>query len=228
MEVMKIPPYISLTLCAALLAPGAAAAAAPSQDAYGKITDASFLADLQKIETTAAAIADGRDGTGQKLLGPARDIALAWGRVAPVVAKDGLLAEESIANRSIDTFESEWKTSKDPRSDANEITGAIGPIFAHTPGSVPADTHRLAYLARAIKLDVAGKDWNGAASDADDLGSTWQGVRDDLSRADTAAAAPIGTTVSVAQQAVKSHDGGKAASAADRLATQVNAALKRS
>jgi hypothetical protein len=225
---MKIPPYISLALCAALLAPSAAAAAAPAQDAYGKISDASFLADLQKIETTAAAIADGRDGTGQKLLGPARDIALAWGRVAPVVAKDGLLAEESIANRSIDTFESEWKSAKDPRSDANEITGALSPIFGHSSEAVPSDTHRLAYLARAIKLDVGTNDWSSAQSDASDLGSTWLGVRDDLSRADTAAAAPIGNTVSAAQQAVKSHDGGKAASAADRLATQVNAALKRS
>ena len=156
-------------LCLAAAIVTAALAVVPAL-ADDKIADPAFLSALRTIDRTATDVAEGREGSGARLRGPARTIGLAWDQAAPILAAgNGYIVEMKQANGAIVNFERGWRTSTDPRDLANEITGAVADLYDLTADPTPSDVHRLAYLDRKVALVVDRRDWTGASDAVRDL-----------------------------------------------------------
>ncbi len=189
-----------------------------------KIADPAFLSDLRTIDRTATDVAEGRAGSGARLQGPARTIGLAWEQAAPILAAgDGYIVEMKQANGAIADFERGWQTSTDPRDLANEITGAVADLYDLIADPTPSDVHRLAYLDRKVVLAVDRRDWSGARGAASDLESTWDGLRDDVTkrRGGQAAATSFERASAKLLDAVKAHNRGAVIAAVPSLESAV-------
>jgi hypothetical protein len=101
----------------------------PAAAASDKITDPALVSSLRTIEHTAKAIAAGRYGTHQRLLGPARSIALAWQRAAKILEDNGYLVEVKQTSVAIQNFEDEFSRIDDPKPGAESIVGEVKPLF---------------------------------------------------------------------------------------------------
>ncbi|GAC1557524.1 MAG: hypothetical protein NVS3B17_06260 [Vulcanimicrobiaceae bacterium] len=85
---------------------------------------------LATIERDADAVARGRV-SGPSVQGSAREIALRWASVAPVLMRDGdLLVEAKMANASITAFEADWRRSSFARANAREVRARIVDLVA--------------------------------------------------------------------------------------------------
>ncbi len=114
-----------LASAAVLSALMSAPAAAGSQ----KSVDSSVLASLKSIRQDAELIASGKLHGKAALLGPARDIAVRWASVEPDLCVDGnAIVETKMANASIAALEHDWKTGKNVRGEARDVSGSIGDL----------------------------------------------------------------------------------------------------
>jgi len=108
----------------------AAALLTAALPAQAKPLDKSTVTDLQTIKSNADRIAAGRY-TGKALQAPAREIALAWARVAPSLSRNGeVLVETKMANASISALERDWQTSKNIRDEAQDVSTSVADIQA--------------------------------------------------------------------------------------------------
>lgn len=60
---------------------------------------------------------------------------------------------------------------------ANDVTGALAPLFVFSGDKTPTPIHTLDYLGRAIVLDVRSGDASRALADTSALRATWDAVR---------------------------------------------------
>ena len=64
-----------------------------------------------------------------RLQAPAREIALQWQKIEPVLATDGnVLVETKMANATVATFEKDWQSKRDIRGEAKDLSGTIGDL----------------------------------------------------------------------------------------------------
>lgn len=107
-----------------------ALAALASGSASAKPLDSGVLSALSTIQRNADAVAQGRVA-GTAVQGPAREIALAWGRIEPALLRNGdVLVETKMANASIAAFESDWQRAKNLRAEATEVRTRIAELVA--------------------------------------------------------------------------------------------------
>ncbi len=135
------------------------------------------LARLFKVEDAAEAIAEG-EKTGSAATASAREAVALWPSVRTSLNQNGATASElATASTAIASLRSELGSRVDLARDANEVTGALAPLFTRAGDTVPAAVHSLDYLGRSIKLDVRGDDWTRAQREARVLQSRWTVVR---------------------------------------------------
>ncbi len=86
-------------------------------------------AALAAIRQDADAVASGKfKGKGQ-LQAPARDIALQWSKIEPMLAADGnVLVETKMANASVTTFENDWQKKADMRDEARDLSSSVADL----------------------------------------------------------------------------------------------------
>ena len=104
-------------------------AASPAVAADGQSARPEVTAALAAIREDADAVASGKLRGKGALQGPARDIAVRWSKVAPILATDGnVLVETKMANASVTAFEKDWQTKSDMRSEAKDLSDNIGDL----------------------------------------------------------------------------------------------------
>ncbi len=135
------------------------------------------LAGLFKVEDAAEAIAEG-ELTGARGSVGGHQAVVRWPTVRVTLSQNGATTSE-LANvdRAIATLRDDLRSHADIRRAANEVTGALAPLFTRAGDKVPADVHYLDYLGRSITLDVRGGDWPRARREAKMVKSHWAAVR---------------------------------------------------
>jgi hypothetical protein len=92
-------------------------------------------AALAAIRSDATAVAEGKYRSHADLQAPARDIALQWDKIEPVLAADGdVLVETKMANASVASFEKDWQSKRDVRAEAKDLRATIGDLVAAENG----------------------------------------------------------------------------------------------
>ena len=100
--------------------------AASATDGQSNTPD--VLAGLKSIRQDADRVSTGKVA-GKAIESPARDIALQWSKIAQKLADDGnVLVETKMANADIATFEKDWQTKKDIRSEAKDVSSSIADL----------------------------------------------------------------------------------------------------
>ncbi len=161
---------------------GTAAAAAPSPRAVAAETGENNdtradLHGLLKIEDATEAIAEG-EKSGSAALAAGREAVAAWPVVRATLHQNGAPSGDlSNVDRAIGALRNDLRSNADLVRDANEVTGALAPLFQRAGDKVPADVHYLDYLGRSIKLDAQSGDWTRAQSESGTLASRWNGIR---------------------------------------------------
>ncbi|HTD38125.1 MAG TPA: hypothetical protein VK669_11460 [Candidatus Limnocylindrales bacterium] len=158
-----------LAVAAAVLAAGAGAASAAAPHA------GTMLQRLNAVENDAEAIAEG-EVTGARARAAAARAASAWRAIRPGIAASRADASVPI----IDAAVAALGADRDPgqlRRDANEVTGAIAPLFTLAGEGIPVEIHLLDYLGRSIALDARAADWPRATADAAALSRNWSALR---------------------------------------------------
>jgi hypothetical protein len=103
--------------------------AAPSSAADGSSHRPDVDAALAAIRNDATTVAEGKYPSHAALQAPARDIALQWDKVEPVLAADGdVLVETKMANASVASFEKDWQRKRDIRAEAKDLQASIGDL----------------------------------------------------------------------------------------------------
>lgn len=114
---------------ATLAIPVLALCAGPSFAADGSSHRPDVDAALAAIRNDATAVAEGKYRNHAALQAPARDIALQWDRIEPVLAADGdVLVETKMANASVASFERDWQSKRDIRAEAKDLQASIGDL----------------------------------------------------------------------------------------------------
>jgi hypothetical protein len=117
--------FVKAALALPALALGASTV---SLAAEGQSRRPDVMSTLASIRQTADSIAAGKYSGADALAGPARDIALDWGKVAPILAADGyVLVETKMTNAKVTALESGWK-SKDVRGEAKDVSASIADL----------------------------------------------------------------------------------------------------
>ncbi|MBC5800826.1 MAG: hypothetical protein GIX03_01980 [Candidatus Eremiobacteraeota bacterium] len=160
------------------LTPAAGNVVATAQAEKRETADAAAdLRGILTIEGDTEAIAEG-EKTGRAATAAADQAVAMWPAVRASLAGNGAMANHLTAvDRSIVALRNELGRHSDLRRDANEVTGALAPLFAAAGHKVPSNIHRLDYLGRSITLDVKTGEWARAQRDSNMLASTWQAVR---------------------------------------------------
>ena len=94
-----------------------------------ELSAADVTKSLETIKRTADEVAAGRYHTQQQLRDPARIIGTEWDKIEPSVAKD-FLVETRFANRSIATFERDWKSPGKAKSDAKDVSAKVTALLS--------------------------------------------------------------------------------------------------
>jgi len=137
----------------------------------------SDLAQLFKVEDAAEAIAEG-EKTGPAATASARAAVKLWPSVRNSLNQNGSSGSElAMANTAVAALRNDLSSHADLARDANEVTGALAPLFTRAGDKLPAGVHYLDYLGRSIKLDVRGDNWTRAKREARVLQSRWTAVR---------------------------------------------------
>jgi hypothetical protein len=187
----------------------------------GELRDqASDRTGLFAIEDRAEAIAEG-EKKGAAALAAAHEVVTRWPGVRATLAQNGATDPGlSSADSAIRALGADLRSLHgDLRRDANEVTGALAPLFSLTGDKVPADVHRLDYLGRSIDLDAQANAWSRATADAQALSATWQRLRPAV------LARHGGAAVAAEYDAVATHAG---TAAGQRKASAAIAAAKMS
>lgn len=129
------------------------------------------------IENATEAIAEG-EKTGASATQAAYAAVVRWPSVRGAFVHTGARSEE-LANvdTAVAALRRDVATRRDLRRDANEVTGALAPLFARAGDRVPADVHELDYLGRSVTLDVGAANWTRARRDGERLRYRWEAVR---------------------------------------------------
>lgn len=135
------------------------------------------LAGLFKVEDAAEAIAEGEQ-TGANGLTTGHQAVITWPTVRATLSQNGAAASElASVDHAIAMLRYGLRSHADIARAANEVTGALAPLFTRAGDKVPADVHYLDYLGRSIKLDVQSGDWSRAQREATTSQSRWAAVR---------------------------------------------------
>lgn len=129
------------------------------------------------IENATEAIAEA-ETTGARATAAANGAIGMWAGARQKLAENGA-SERQLASAaaSIVRLRQAVATHVDLRRSANDVTGALAPLFAFSGDGTPAAIHTLDYLGRSIGLDVVDANWARVASDTARLRATWNGVR---------------------------------------------------
>jgi hypothetical protein len=118
-----------LTTLVTLTIPVLTLYAGPAFAADGSSHRPDVVAALAAIRNDATAVAEGKYASHAALEAPARDIALQWDKVEPVLAADGdVLVETKMANASVASFEKDWQSKRDIRAEAKDLRASIGDL----------------------------------------------------------------------------------------------------
>lgn len=163
--------------------PGELATAAESPEPgeaseKGEANDqASDRTGLFAIEDRAEAVAEG-EKKGASALAAGHEVVTRWPAVRATLAQNGAIGSGlASADAAIKALGRDLRAHRNLHRDANEVTGALAPLFGVTGDKVPADVHRLDYLGRSIALDAQAKAWSRAKADAVALSATWKRLR---------------------------------------------------
>ncbi len=188
----------------------------------------SDLARLFKVEDAAEAIAEG-EKTGPRAAAGARQAAALWPTVRSSLGQNGSTASElAAADAAIAALRNDLSSHADLARDANEVTGALAPLFTRAGDKVPAGVHYLDYLGRSIKLDVRGGDWARAQREVRVLQSRWTAVRAqvDARHGGKAAAAEFAHASGAVASGVSARSGESALSATTQIGNAVDSIEK--
>jgi len=182
-----------------------------------------MVSRLAAVEDPAEGIAGG-ETTGASALGAAATAASAWRSARTAFASD---AAASSAVPAVDAAIAALRAEREParmRRAANEVTGALAPLFAAAGDSIPAEVYRLDYLGRSLTLDVHDANWARAVRDAASLQQTWSSLRPRVvSRAHgIAAAAEYDGAAHAIGSGVRARDAARTSAAAARSGDAVD------
>ncbi|GAC1348705.1 MAG: hypothetical protein NVSMB19_00120 [Vulcanimicrobiaceae bacterium] len=233
---LVLPVAVPLAAAAAGASPVAAGAAADAADrtsvrenADAERADAPANARaITLIENATEAVAEA-ETTGDQAIGAARRAVGMWAGARDKLAANGAPeAQLARASASIAGLREALETHADLRRSANDVTGALAPLFAYNGDGTPAAIHTLDYLGRSIALDAGEGNWTRAAHDTSSLRATWQDVRARvLGRAHgPLAAARYENVVATLERAARSRDAAGTAAAAKRTLDGVDALEK--
>ncbi len=150
----------------------------PGHRASGEANDArSDLKALLAVEDATEAIAEG-EATSSKAMMNARKAVSLWPAVRVTLRQNGATATQVVAvDGAIAALHRDLGSGRALTRDANEVTGALAPLFKIAGDKVPSGIHYLDYLGRSIALDVRGGNWARAQRDAHFLQLQWTAVR---------------------------------------------------
>lgn len=200
---------------------------ARSSATSGTMHSMTAAAGVTAIENQAEAIAEG-EKTGRAATAGARSVFAIWPDVRSKLSRDGAKATQlNNVTMTVNALRSDVSRHLDLRRDANEVTGALSPLFRLVGDRVPPAVHRLDYLGRSIGLDVHAGDWARASSDAGQLSATWQAIRPTVvARSGGAAARQFDHAQSAASAAVAAHNASQTVAAATQVGNAVDAVEK--
>lgn len=156
----------------ALAAPASAGSLGADRDTETNDRPADMRA-IYAIEDRAEAIAEG-EKTGNVAIVAGREAIAKWPSLRMALAQNG--APASTLTHMDTRMKELARTLRDPRAirrSANDVTGALAPLFGVVGESIPTDVHRLDYLGRSIGLDASTAQWNRAGGDAYALNRAW-------------------------------------------------------
>ncbi len=174
------------------------------------------LKGIAKIEDAAEMTAEG-EKTGAAAATACAQAANDWPRVRSTLTQNGAssvhLARVDVA---ITNLKESLAKNVDLRRNANEVTGALAPLFTKAGDKVPSPVHTLDYLGRSITLDVQEHNWTRAARDSHAIATTWAQVSAQINarHGGPAAAAHFSKTQQEIARAARSRDSAAALSAA--------------
>ncbi|GAC1575475.1 MAG: hypothetical protein NVS3B7_07950 [Candidatus Elarobacter sp.] len=194
---------------------GEAGEAAETREANDQAGDRT---GLFAIEDRAEAIAEG-EKRGAAALAAGHEVVTRWPGVRATLAQNGAIGPAlASADAAVKALAIDLRSHGDLRRDANEVTGALAPLFGITGDKVPGDVHRLDYLGRSLGLDARSSAWARAKTDAAALAATWARLRPIVQarRGGDAVAARYDAATSQATAAA-GHRDAKAAAAASKM-----------
>ncbi|GAC1496304.1 MAG: hypothetical protein NVS1B2_16400 [Vulcanimicrobiaceae bacterium] len=146
---------------------------------------------LVAIENATEAIAEG-ETSGGAAARAARRVVSQWPGVRATLAQQGATTATLVAvDGTIVALRDDASTpGKLPRA-ANEVTGAIAPLFTYVGERIPAGVHVLDYLGRSVTLDVRASDWTRARRDAAVVQRQWSAGRPQVAARTGGAAAAV-------------------------------------
>ncbi|MDQ6944587.1 MAG: hypothetical protein M3169_18975 [Candidatus Eremiobacteraeota bacterium] len=166
----------SLTIAAGSMLALMASASAGSMTADKDMEINDRPADMRaiySIEDRAEAIAEG-EKVGNVAIVAGRESIAKWPSLRATLAQKGASAQELT---QMDTRMKELARalhdSRDLKRAANDVTGALAPLFSIVGEKIPADVHGLDYLGRSIGLDASMMQWSRASRDAYALDRAW-------------------------------------------------------
>ncbi|GAC1568711.1 MAG: hypothetical protein NVS2B3_13880 [Vulcanimicrobiaceae bacterium] len=180
---------------------------------------------IAAIENATEAIAESETRGGAAVVAAGRAVSM-WSRARAKLAEDGAPAAQlAAASARVASLREALETHADLRRSANDVTGALAPLFAFDGDGTPAEIHTLDYLGRSIVLDVHAADWTRAARDASHLHATWIAVRPRVLQrpAGALAAARYDRMVAAVGMAVRGTNASNAMKAAQRTLDGVDA-----
>ena len=198
----------ALTTLAGGTAPLAARPApAPVRD--GESNDRSAdRSGLLAIEDAAEAVAEGEQ-TGAAAVRALQRVVAQWPGVRATLRQNGA-SPAALANvdATVAALRADTRPTASSARDANDVTGALAPLFSVVGDRVPAGVHDLDYLGRSVALDVRAADWARAARDGATLRIRWLAVRPRVEArpGGARAASAFDRTVPAVARAVAAHD----------------------
>ncbi|MDQ6931001.1 MAG: hypothetical protein M3126_10095 [Candidatus Eremiobacteraeota bacterium] len=172
--ISRILQTASLTIAAGSMLTLMASAGSMTPDKDTEINDRpADMRAIYSIEDRAEAIAEG-ELVGNYAIVAARESIGKWPSVRATLAQKGTSVGE-LTQMDTRTHKLALKLH-DPRGlkrAANDVTGALAPLFGIVGEKIPADVHSLDYLGRSIGLDGSMGQWTRASHDAYALDRTW-------------------------------------------------------
>jgi hypothetical protein len=173
------------------------------------------LDSLNYVEDNAENLADG-SVSGALADTVARRVATDWQALRTTLSSNG--ADESTlkeVDAAVAALAARVNTGGDLQVQANDVTGALAPLFGFAGAAVPWQINRLDYLGRAIGLEAKAGDWAKVSDAASSLEKTWASIRPAvISHNGYAAAQKFDAALDSVKKSSQSRDANGAAKAA--------------
>jgi hypothetical protein len=129
------------------------------------------------MEDIAEAVADG-EVKPPKSLPQVKKLGKDWPGLRAELRKHSAPEEDlSKLDKAVAALETAADAGTDLRRPANEVTGALAPLFALTGDAEPPDVHTLDYANRSLSMDAKEGSWTRADADNTLLVKTWERLR---------------------------------------------------